>query len=107
MSSEARFGGEAFHGAQDAGGDRAGRQARAGGEDVGEAVVAEHAGALAAFGDAVGDAQQDVAGVEGDRLLVELQVVHDAEERLGFGGRLDRAVLAQPQRQRVARRRRP
>ena len=34
------------------------------GEHVGEAVVAEHAGALAAFGDAVGDAQQDVARVE-------------------------------------------
>ena len=40
------------------------------GEDVGEAVVAQHAGALAALGDAVGDAEQDVARVEGDGLLV-------------------------------------
>ena len=62
----------------------------------------EHAGALAAFGDAVGDAEQDVARVEGDGLLVQLQVLHDAEQRLGFGGRLDRAVLAQAQRQRMA-----
>src|SRR3954470_10184784 len=97
-----RVGGEALDRAHDAGRDRAGRQARAGGEDVGEAVVAEHAGAFAALGDAVRDTEKDVARVEGDRLLVELQVLHDAEERLGFGGRFDGAVLAQAEREGVA-----
>ena len=32
----------------------------------------------------------------------ELQVLHDAQQRLRFGGRLYRAVRAQPQRQRMA-----
>ena len=41
----------------------------------------------------------------GSRVTVcsyELQVLHDAQQRLRFGGRLDRAVLAQAERQRVA-----
>ena len=64
-----RFGGEALDRAQHTGRDRPRRQAGARGEHVGEAVVAEHAGALAALGDAVGHAEQDVTRVEGDRLL--------------------------------------
>ncbi len=77
-------------------------EARTGREDVGEAVVAQHAGALAALRDAVRDAQEDVSGVEGDRLLVELQVVHDAEEGLGFRGGFDRAVLTEAEREGVS-----
>lgn len=80
----------------------AGGEARTGGEDFREAVVAEHAGALAAFGHAVRDAEQDVARVQGEGLLVEVEVVHDAEQRLGFGGGDDLAVRAQAQRERVA-----
>ena len=72
------------------------------GQHVGEAVVAQHARALTALGDAVGDAEQDVTRVERDRLLVQLQVVHHAEQGLRVGGRLDGAVLTQAQRERVA-----
>ena len=95
-------GGEAFDRALDAGGHRAGRQPRARGQDVGQAVVAEHAAALAALGDAVGDAEQDIARVQHDGLLDEFEVVHHAEQRLRVGGGLDGAVRAQPQRQRVS-----
>src|SRR5690606_36267434 len=80
----------------------AGREARARGQAVREAVVAEHAGAFPAFGETVRDAQQDVTGIEDHRLLVQLQVLQDAEEGLRFGGWLDGAVLAQPQREGVA-----
>ncbi|GAA3216384.1 hypothetical protein GCM10020256_18640 [Streptomyces thermocoprophilus] len=49
----------------------------------------------------VRDTQQDITGVERDRLLVQLQVLHDAQQRLRFGRRLHRAVLTQTQRQRM------
>lgn len=63
----------------------AGRQTRTHGQDVGEAVVTQHAGTLAAFRDAVRHAQEHVARVQGHLLLVQLEVVDDAQQRLRFG----------------------
>ena len=83
-------------------GDAVGARAGARGEEAREAVRADPAVGGGRLDHPVGEQDERVAGVQHERLLADLRVLEDPQQRAGTPGRLDPAVGAQHEWQRVA-----